>query len=361
MRGGAMILVIIAHSFLLCDPAKLDSRFYSYFALGTGIASVTFMFTSGMTITYLMLARDDQPKVQRRFVKRGLFLLFVIHPVIRLVSYPFFSDTGDILHNMIRDYPITDTIGLCLITAPALVRTTGQAARIKLIIALLLLTLAVRLWWHPGPGFGEIVKIALFGPVTNAASGLIVAFPLAPWLAIYLCGSMSGEIFYTIKQRLISPQDAAMQLMRSGWRLLPIGIALAVLYIALKKLNPFGWSSETLLILYPSRTTFLLPWYLGLIHLACAYLIRNVDGRGRYHRVYWGMSIFGRNSLFTFVLQFALVWSIPALLGLKGAAGYPEFVTIIIAATIISWVLAYGYGRIRNRVVANDYAQLRRT
>lgn len=358
VRGSAMMLVVVAHSFLQCDPHKLDEWFLSGSWMLTQSASLTFMFVSGMIMTYLMRSRGDSVETQRRFFKRGLFLIILVHPVLRLVTFIYSNTQQDFLHNMILDHPITDTIGLCLLVAPFIVQTVGRRNRLLLVVAMLTLTLGTKLWWHPESGLALIIKVVLFGTESGAQTKLAIGWPVIPWLAIFLSGTFVGEMYSEMRNKMISPVETCHKLWKRALLLVSLGIGLSLLYWVLKHVNPFNWVPDVFVALYPTRTDFLLPLYLGIIFGLIAVLIKYVDYHGKFNRVLWAISVFGRTSLFTFVAQFIVVWTIPTLLGLKKSLDYFGFALLITIGLLTSWTAAYIYGRLRKRVLANDYQVL---
>jgi len=358
VRGIAMVLVIAAHSFLVCNPQKFSEFFLSGLWLLTQSASIAFMFVSGMIMTYLMLTGDQSPRSTWRFFRRGLFLIVVIHPVLRLVTFAFSNTNQDFFHNMLFDHPITDTIGFCLIVAPLSVRIFKPSYRLILIILMLFGAFGTKLWWHPESGLAMVLKVVLFGTDPDSETTLAVGWPVIPWLAIFLCGSFVGETYTAMRKNQIVANDAFLRFRKGALLLLSVGIALAMIYFTLKRLNPFAWNPATFLSLYPSRTGTLLPFYLGLILVVIAFLVKYVDCKGKYNIALWTLSIFGRNSLFTFVTQFVVVWTIPALLGLKGTLGHVGYAALLAIGLLLIWTSAYVYGRLRNRITANDYQTL---
>jgi hypothetical protein len=56
------------------------------------------------------------------------------------------------------------------------------------------------------------------------------------------------------------------------------------------------------------------------------------------------------------VIQFAVVESVPALFGMKGASGLAGFMVLFVAGSTLLWMVAYLYGRWRGWISDNDYA-----
>lgn len=353
-----MFLVILAHVSGLCDSDKLGLSFNAYLGLVTQGASVAFMFCSGMIATYLMQFSDDWPRIRLKMIKRGLFLIFVVHPVLSIVTYGYFENQQGLWHNLTHVYQITDTIGLCLIIAPTVIRATSHSARLFIIISLLIFAILTRIWWIPDSVIPSLAKVAFVGTDPGGNSMISVGWPLVPWLAIYLSGSFAGDMYTRIRSGLLPYVEASKRAWNRALLLAAVGVALSVFYVILKRSNPFGWDERLFLIIYPTRTTALLPCYLALVYAFMAYLANHVDGKSRYNVVYWGLSLLGRTSLFTFVTQFIIIWTIPALLGFKGTLGYLGFATMFSIGLLVSVTIAYPYGRFRGRVDANEYQLL---
>ena len=143
---------------------------------------------------------------------------------------------------------------------------------------------------------------------------------------------------------------------RNGGFLMLFSFLYALFYHLVK--TNFGgvWSLSTFDFLYPDRLTFLLPGYTGILIILIGFLYYKIDFLKHYSRLDWSVSIFGRTSLFTFVIQFAITWSIPKLLGLEYRLNGFEFVLAFIIMLVTCWMMAYFYGRIRGWIKPNDYS-----
>lgn len=353
-----MLLVITAHAFALCDPARIAAWAFSNLLLITGAASVAFMFTSGMITTFLMHFGDDSPHARWRFIKRGIFLILVVHPLILFVTLDYFRDPRGYFYEFTHDFQITDTIGLCLLIAPFVIRRTGRGVRLALIIALLVFTQATLIWWHPQSAAAKIITEFFFGSMPDTDSIISVGWPLIPWLAIFLSGSLVGEFYVEARRGTLAPREFSRRLWKAGFLQFVLFLALCTAYWWLKHSDPFSWTPATFLAIYPTRTTALLPGYLAGILAIVAMLVRYVDADRHYNRPLWALSIFGRNSLFVFVTQFVVIWTLPAALGFKGSLGYGGLVATIAIGTIVCLILAYMYGRWRGRISSDDYLRI---
>ncbi len=359
VRGSAMMLVLAAHALKLGDPNKIGFLASGYFGMITQSASVAFMLASGMITTYLLRSNPNWKSMRRRFFRRGLFLLLVIHPVIVLATYLYFARSNNFVYEILHGYEITDTIGICLILAPTIIHGLSQTKRVVLVLAMLVVALIGRLSLHPNSALLGTVEAFLFELDGTQQTWLQVGWPLVPWLAIFLCGSVVGEMYYKMREGLLSYQVASQRLFRIAITLGFSGVMFFAAFELLKSTNPFSWSDHTFILLYPARTTFMLPLYIGLIFGLVSLLISSVEGNRTYNRVYWMLSIFGRTSLFAFVTQFLILWTIPALLGLKARLDFAQLLLAFALAAVLCWGLSYSYARFRGRAVKNDYFHLR--
>jgi uncharacterized membrane protein len=362
MRGVAMILVIVQHAYHLIDPSRVygpvDFTIYGV----TKMASVAFMGVSGMMIGYFLYVRPDWRQVQRRFARRAVFLILFAHPAIATARYFYFA--GDrwhhYLHSLYYDYPITDTIGLCLLIAPAVMHHIRPMRQLVLIVVSLLVTPLIVAFWQPGSSVLVTIKAVLFGTI---GSNAIISFgwPLVPWLAIFLCGSFMGKGLASARSGKVSIGELSRRMRRWAVALFVVGLILAGGYKLLKMQFGDTWDPSLFHAIYPSRTTSLLPVYLAILLWVFSLLMSRVDLHGRYDRLAWAASVFGRTSLFTYIVQFLPVHSLPGLLGLKGHLNLWQYVVLAAFALVSTWLMSYGYGRLRGWVAEDDYARVIRS
>ena len=354
-----MILVIMQHAYHLIDPSKaLGPVNLTIYGI-TRMASVAFMAVSGMMISYFLETRPDWKQVQSRFAKRAIFLILFAHPAIALVRYYYYD--GDRLHHfllsMYQDYPITDTIAFCLLLAPLIIRFTKPAGRVALIVAMLAVTPLVSAFYQPTSGVPVILKIALFGKV-GTESAVSVPWPLIPWLAIFLCGALMGEGLASIRTGHLPIAELVRKMRKTAFWLAGVGVVLSVGYKVLKMQMGGSWDPNFFDAIYPTRTTSLLPIYLAVLLGIFSFLMVRIDIRHKYDRAAWFASVFGRTSLFTYISQFAVVHTTPALLGLKGHLTLTGYVILFVVGLPISWLISYSYGRFRGWITQHDYSRL---
>jgi uncharacterized membrane protein len=155
------------------------------------VASPTFVTVSGIVAGFIATARRRAfPPFRRKLVDRGVFLLLVGHPVLAVIgalSGASFAYTYSIGY-------ITDAIAVAIIVSP---RSEGHAPprgdfclrrRISEWIGLR------DLLWQPSCSAFGSRKHYLVGLLNPADAGVTFpAFPVIPWFAVYLAGTVIGE------------------------------------------------------------------------------------------------------------------------------------------------------------------------
>ena len=267
---------------------------------------------------------------------------------------PALGVARSLVHAMLFDFPITDTIAVCLLLAPPLMLRLSPAGILALAVGLLAVTPAARLLWQPTAAVPAVLEGALFGSRSEAPI-VGIDWPLAPWLAIFLLGGQAGLLLAAVRRGEASLPQIERRLLRWVAALFVIGLGLIAAYKLLRSTWGGAIPESVFQVLYPDRTTGLLPVYLALLALLLAVLLWHVDWRGRYDRILWALSVFGRTSLFTYVTQFVFVHSLPAICGLRGRLDLAGVLGLAAASVAATWVLAYAYGRARGWIVADDY------
>lgn len=361
-----MVLVLLQHSYLSANRELIPS-FVDLLLWGTTYcAAVAFVSISGMMYTYFLYTQSNLRSVYRRYAARAAFLILVAHPAINVTTYYFrllviYGDSSmhrTLLERLFLDFPITDTIGVCLLVAPVFIIYFGPVLRGVTILTMLLTTLFFRAFVIPAEPSYLIPAEAIFGALGLRA---VNWSPLVPWLAIFLTGSFVGQALARVKQGTLKVSVLIHEMNRAGIALAVCGIILTTSYKLLKMTFGGVWSPNLFLAIYPGQTTTLLPGYFAVLLWVLAALMQRIDISGRYDRFVWLLSIAGRTSLFTFVVQFAVVESVPALLGYKRSLGLTGFLFLFIVGQIIMWFLSYAYGRLRGWFQKNDYAECVRT
>ena len=353
-----MVLVILQHSYLSVNTRLIPHAADLLLWMVTHLAAIAFVSISGTVFTYFLCTQSIWKTTYRRYALRAVFLILVAHPAINSARW-FFRVTDSIpplsfLDSIIFDIPITDMIAVCVLVSPFLILRLGTGLRSLVVVTLWVVApVAVAFLTSAGPRW-VIWKEVIFGAIEDP---LVFWWPLAPWLAIFLAGSFAGYALARLKQGELTADSLVRGLKRVGIVLALLGIFLTIGYKVLKMAYGREWSPELFGAIYPGQTTTLLPGYLAVLAGLFAALLRRIDMSGHYDRFLWFLSILGRTSLFTFVIQFAVVESVPALLGLKEILGLGGFIILFVLGLAVVWVLAYGYGRLRGWFSANDYGE----
>jgi len=344
MRGTAMLLVILAHTAWLADSRRVPALPFLTLIRVTNLASMAFVFVSGTMVSYFLETREHR-LVVRRFARRALFLALVVHPVIWCACW--FWNPG-LPSVMVRSWYITDTIAACLVLGPQAMRVLSIPTRAIVAALLPAVSVLLRAYWAPASAAGGVVKELLVGRTSFATY-----YPLLPWFAVFLAGSVLGARIADAGTDRAGLRSVSRVMAGGGLALMVAGAVSIALYKATR-----GFIAPALLqALHPDRTTVMFPAYRGALLVIFALIMRRASGKTGFGRVAWATSVIGRSSLFAFVTQFIVVWSLPALFGLKGALTmttiWPAFALFVAAVGGMS----YAYGRLSNRVRPGEYAR----
>jgi uncharacterized membrane protein len=362
LRGLAMVLVILQHAYLSVNrqliPPLLDMFLWGL----TYIAAIAFVSISGMMCSYFFNTQTNWKLPYRRYVARAIFLIFGAHLAINLTSY-YFRVTGGsdwlISHSSVEQFflgsPITDTIGFCLLMAPVFIIYWSPAQRAVAIVLMLVATAIIRAFVIPTGPYWTILNEATFGVLGEPK---LFWVPLVPWFAVFLTGSFIGKALACLKSGEINLPTLIQKMNKTAIVFAISGAIFTLCYKLLRIVFGGVLSPNLFLAIYPGQTTTLLPGYLSMLLWLFSALIQHIDIHGCYDRFTWFLSVFGRTSLFTFIVQFAVAESIPALMGLKGSLGLAGFLFLFGTSTIVMWLLSYLYGRLRGWITKRDYEEI---
>ncbi len=355
------MLAILQHSYFSANVKLIPPACSWLLWYITHLAAITFVSISGAMFAFFLYTRSKWSTTYRRYALRAVFLVLLAHPAINLASYPFrmirngpSASFGSFLQSMLLEFPITDTIAVCLLVSPVLILCFGPRLRGVTVVTLWLMAPLIAAFVNPVEPSLLIFKEAIFGVLGNPS---VFWYPLARWLAIFLAGSLVGEALARLKTGTLTSSTLVREMNKAGTVLFACSVIATMGYKLLKIRFGQAWIPELFLAIYPGQTTTLLPGYLAVLAWLFAALVRRIDMSGQYDRFLWFLSVLGRTSLFTFVIQFAVVESAPALLGLKGTLGLVGFLILFVSGLGVVWILAYGYGRLRGWFSANDYGE----
>lgn len=204
-RGVAMLFACLSHAVDMEARGPGGAARLLHLRIITMIATPSFMLISGMLLGVASTAGEQRfARFREKVLERGILLLTIGHLLILPTHYP--TQGARVLF-------VTDTIAFALIVGPLIVRRTTQWSRVLLAALLLVVSWVVILAVPDGAGgsVAAVLRETLFG--FQHQSWWEYSFPLVPWLAVYLVGTVVG-------QHLADGSSAA----RPARRLVPWGV-----------------------------------------------------------------------------------------------------------------------------------------
>lgn len=336
-----MLFVCLAHFSGIYLYRDGVSALANNLALVGRIASPTFVVVSGLVAGFLAVTnRGEFPHLRRKLLDRGIFLLVVVHAILTLATPSGRMDPVAAY----RASFITDALAIAIMVGPWLVSAISAVARSFAGVTLFALNWWAIINWDPtGPGLTAIKHY--FVGVTNTADGLpTYVFPVIPWLAVYVLGTVLGG--------WLGRRYAARDTLSAHRLLAQIGAIGILIAIALRGatwlLRTKGPDFVTLhqnvfLVLSPYTKFPPGPAYLaffggtGLLLLAT---VLEAERRGKLSLVMRQLRQLGRASLFVFVLQFYLYANVLKALHLPYTIFWPLiflFSLILLAQAAALW------------------------
>ena len=188
-RGAAMLFVCLAHfadSYQFTSGADTSG---GYLVILGMIASPTFVMVSGLVAGFLAVTRAGTFTALRyKLFDRGLFLLVVGHTILAASGLA-------IGHGFLISFKvgyITDAIGFAVMVGPWLVARLGPRSRFAFAFGAFVASWMGVFLWTPSHGIAAVAKHYLIG-VPNSVDWSSGDFPMIPWLAVYLAGSVLGS------------------------------------------------------------------------------------------------------------------------------------------------------------------------
>ena len=334
-----MIFVCLSH-FCLAAVASLgaDQTFSTLITISM-LASPTFMLVSGLTLGYAHVARREGfPDFSRKLRARGAYLVTGVHLLMVPPQY-YLSARG---HPM-RSLFITDAIGMNFILAPWLMTQLRWRGRILAAVGLMVLAFAMVAFIPLRVSLPvQVLRDTLSG--TLGVSVWFSSFPLIPWLAPYLVGSVIGESL--IAHTPGAERTNALVLLR--WAAVSLGTAVSLeavgrLIVQMeggeKTLMLAGWLGDPWTKQPPSPTYLSFFLGLGLLIVAALTLLL---GSGRPSWFMRRLADAGRASLFLFVVQGYLYFVVSTQWIQPGA----HWIVHFLVSLVLLGVLAHAWLRV---------------
>jgi uncharacterized membrane protein len=340
-RGTAMLLACLAH-FAWWMEVAYPSLSLKLATIGL-VATPTFMVLSGSMIG-LKAGRAGLvgTKMRLDLIDRGIFLIIVAHLLIAVAEV---HRSGTILQRL-EQFNSVDEIGIGCILFGAFHGLALKSMRVLLAFAFGLACLgwALALAWHPLLPTGEVVEELLVGQLTNNPI-IDYACPMAPFLALFVAGVVLGK-FVAEREQQGRLDSIAAPLCLFGVALAGAALAahLGYRWAAMRGWAPAdgAWHASVVILRKMPPSPGYLVFFTGLALLMfglLTYLRRAAHARWLLE---W-LAIIGQVSLFVFVLQYFVFWTLPDLLRLKPGSYFPLLFASQIA---LLWFMARWWGRI---------------
>jgi uncharacterized membrane protein len=337
-RGSAMLFVLLSHFVEVYFKRNQIPSDLAYAI--TMVASPAFISISGVVIGMLYCTRGERFHQTRwRFIWRGVFLLTLGRVLIVIAHIPLAGGWKEAL----RWGFMTDAIGLCLLLGPIAMEAIRSRQRALLGSAIYVLSWIIILAWTPAGEVTGVVKEFLFGSFWSASRFFIDVFPLLPWLGLYLIGTSLGE---QLGNSLI--QGKHEQLMRTTLLtgLIALAIAIALLSFRIVQEKVLGAASVDLhLLLSPLQKLPPGPVYF-LFYAGCTFLLLWTLMRFQHHpsvdKYSSIVEVFGRNSLFVFILQYFVYFSLFAVVAFGPKSLWPIY---FVLSAVAIWAATHLWER----------------
>jgi hypothetical protein len=316
-RGMVMLFSCLAHFAWWIHPVYPDA---SATLSGIGmVATPTFLLLSGAMVG-MLCATPRKTDLRSQLFNRGLFLLTVGHVLIALAE----SHLSGGFRQTLRGVTVVDEIGLCTLAAAFLLpRLASQAFCVRLAqaasLVLVLAWLGNVLWLPDEDPAVALENLVIGGNVT--APNFTAHSPILQHLAIYAIGLPLGHYFASFARQRVSLAEVASRLLWLG----------AMLIVAAFALRAFRFVLDDLLALHSQAVDLTLkvtektppsPAYLlffggcGLALAGTMFHLSAFPSRWVKSSLEW-VAVIGRASLFVFVLQYFLYWTLPDLLRIE--------------------------------------------
>jgi hypothetical protein len=318
------------------------------------VASPTFMLVSGIVLGYLheTHAKDFEP-VKRMLIGKGLFLLTIGRVLMTCAHIPIAGG----LPQALNWFLITDAIGVCVILGSLTIQYMKPWHRMLAGLSIYCLSLLLVIFWVPQSRDLMGVKEVLVGPSAGAPYSdhvLADVFPLIPWFALYLTGTVVGSRF----GRLYASGEVSRAVSYVG-RLaigcLVFGVAIAVVR---KICWPMDQAELGVALSYQSHPEKLPPsivyfLFYGGIGLSFLFGFLRFKNLAFVRSLANHVGVMGRVSLFVFIVQYYVYFSGLVLLRPGYSAFWPVY--FVLSAMVIYLVSRLWFTSGMNRYLIIRY------
>jgi hypothetical protein len=271
--------------------------------------TVGFVTVSGMLIGYFLKTKaGDLPRVFHRYTVRGWMLVLVAHPLIGIALYGPFGSDHSLLEFMSHSFFLTDALALLFLVLVPLTPRMTPGVRLRLGVALVIAARFILIMPAPTPAL-MVVREVLAGIDRDGDRVMLSTYPLLSVAGMFLVGSWIGHR-YALAQ-------AAGELPRLGRRFFSSAGALVLVACVLigaavvVRRHVAGANAPVLEEFLGLGYEFsAYPAYLAAVLCVMALLM----SRSTISRIERFLVRFGRTSLFTYIVQYYVVQTLPWLL-----------------------------------------------
>jgi uncharacterized membrane protein len=305
-RGAAMVFMFLSHFAEIYFPRSGITGLLPGVYRVSMLASPLFMIISGMMLGYIYgRARADFSQVRTAYIRRGLYLLTIVHVAILLAHIPM---AGSFLDALQWGF-ITDTIGICMILGVLIVDRVDMRMRVWMGGTLYLASTAATILWQPGSLPILVIKDMFVGEAYGKGA-FAEFFAIVPWFSLYLAASGLGE---KMSRAVTAEEQESFVRRLTKIGLISVSLAIALLFAGRYVASNVGGTVADVLryLCSPSsKRPPLIDYFLtygGLGLLVLATLLT----WGRAGKVKWvirSMGVFGRTPIIMFILQYYLYY-----------------------------------------------------
>lgn len=332
VRGAAMLFVFLSHFTAGYVWTPRSQEIAGYLRTLSMIASPTFVIVSGMVVGFLASTNlRGFGDLRIKLFDRGIFLLLFGHLLLALTQTP---TAAHFTHAYTASF-ITDVIAVAIIIGPSMVAALPARTRIGLAAVVFLVDWWAIVNWHP-IGAALTAKLYLVG--LTSSTGVLAAFPVfpvVPWFAVYLAGTVVGEWVGKMYVRG-DRREAHYFLARVGGACFLIAAVVHGMATVARQgpSGPVQWDMNLLTFIsiygkFPPGLVYL--GFFGGAGIMMLATIFELDRREKLALLLNELRKIGRSSLFMFTVQYAFYRAVLPKLGLP----YTPFWPLIFILSVI--------------------------
>jgi hypothetical protein len=329
VRGALLVAITCSHALVNIDPHYQRLRTIAGAMLS---GSVGFTTLSGLLVGWFaVVKREHFGSVVRRYRIHAARLVLVAHPILLCLTFPASHRT--VVTYVTTTLFITDTFAvLFLVVVPAMPRI---APRTRLIAgASLLAAGATMRLWVPDSFAGELLLDAVSGSDPSRPHVLASAYGLLPIAGMFLIGGWLGDRL-ALAQAARDERRFIAELDRARTYAIAIGTTLVGAWFAVHQLGAHALAH----VLYLDYESSLYPFYLAITITLLSFAL----ARQLHSPVARVLTRLGRRSLFIYVVQYAVVETVPYLAGVTGKlspvgwVGLCAFAMLVVPIASLAW------------------------